>query len=80
MSSPSGRFSEQQSFHDERALPQISYNPARRLQLSKGQWGELKPLIQQLYMEKNQTLQSVAQILSEKYKFRPTHVILLSSA
>lgn len=71
-------FSEQRSFHEARSPPQVPYNPGRRRQPSKGEWEELKPLIQHLYLEENHSLQCVTRILSEKHGFRPTHVIPLS--
>lgn len=45
---------------------------ARRLQLSSAEWDELKPTIQQLYIEEGRTFNEVAVVLQTNHNFTPT--------
>jgi hypothetical protein len=47
-------------------------NIARRKIYPKEQWRALKPLIQRLYIDENQTFTKVAEYLQEHHGFNPT--------
>jgi len=44
-----------------------------RQQLSKDEWESLKPLIQRLYIEENQTFRDIATTLRDSHGFFPTY-------
>jgi hypothetical protein len=44
----------------------------KRLQLSPMEWDELKPTIQQLYVNEGRTFKEVAVVLQTNYNFTPT--------